>query len=82
MFPNPTQGQLTVRIKTRERDVLNYSISDRQGRILFRNSTKLYNGSNDLSLDLSSLTDGTYWINGVTINQRARVSEQIIKISK
>jgi len=81
LFPNPTQGQLTVRIKTSERDVLNYSISDRQGRILFRNSTKLYSGSNDLSLDLSSLTDGTYWINGVTINQRAQVSEQIIKIS-
>ncbi len=82
LFPNPTPGQLTVRIKSVKKDVLNYSISDMQGRILFRNTTKLHSGSNDLSLDLSNLTDGTYWINGVTINQRAQVSEQIIKISK
>jgi len=82
LFPNPTPGQLTVRIKTQKNDVLNYSISDMQGRILFRNTTKLYSGTNDLSLDLSNLTDGTYWINGVTINQRAQISEPIIKISK
>ena len=82
LFPNPTPGQLTVRIKTTKKDVLNYSISDTQGRILFRNVTKLHNGTNDLSLDLSNLTDGTYWLNGVTLNQRGQVSQQILKISK
>lgn len=82
LFPNPTPGQLTVRIKTPKKDVLNYAISDMQGRILFRNTTKLHSGTNDLTLDLSLLTDGTYWINGVTINQRAQVNEQIVKVSK
>ncbi|MEM6317394.1 MAG: discoidin domain-containing protein [Bacteroidota bacterium] len=82
VFPNPTTGQLTVRIKTSERDILSYSISDAQGRVLFRNTIQLYSGSNDLALDLSTLVDGTYRINGVTINQRARVSEQIIKVSR
>lgn len=82
LFPNPTPGQLTVRIKTAKKDILSYSISDVKGRILFRNTTELQSGSNDLSLNLSNLTDGTYWINGTTINQRARISEQIIKISR
>lgn len=80
LFPNPTPGQLTIRIKTAVKDVLNYSISDVNGQILYRNVSKIHSGTNDLKLDVSNLPNGTYWLHGLTLNQRVGISEQIIKV--
>ena len=82
LFPNPTPGNLTIRLKTEIKDVLNFSVTDANGRILFRNVAQLYSGTNDLKLDVSSLPDGTYWLQGVTLNQRANISQQIVKVSR
>lgn len=82
LFPNPTLGKVTIRLKMSIKDILNYTVSDINGRILYRNVTKLHAGTNDLKLDVSNLSDGTYWFRGVTLNQRFNITQKLIKISK
>ena len=82
IFPNPTNGHMTIRIKTQKKDVLNYSISTIDGRILTRNISKLSSGPQDIKIDISNFPNGVYFLSGVTINGRKNIKSKIVKMSE
>ena len=82
LFPNPTTGSMTLRIKSPQKDILNYSISTIDGRVLSRNISKISACSSDLKIDVNTLPEGIYMFNGVTINSRENISTKIVKIGQ
>ncbi len=80
--PNPTQGQFFFEYFTNKRDVLNYSITDINGRVLMRNVSQLEKRNNIFNLDLTALPDGVYFLNTLTLEKRRRISKKIIKMAK
>ena len=82
LFPNPTSGEMTLRIKSDKNDVLNYSISSIDGRVLTRNVTRLNSGSSNLKINVSDLPNGVYLFNGITINSRETMTSKIVKMSE
>lgn len=58
VYPNPTTGPLTI--KTETRSLLNYQLSDVNGRVVDRRA--LSPGTRELSLDIRHLPVGTYFL--------------------
>ncbi|MEM9548523.1 MAG: T9SS type A sorting domain-containing protein [Bacteroidota bacterium] len=81
LFPNPTSGRITVRIKSKANDILNYTLSTIDGQVVARNVTKVSKGIEDLKLNVENLPDGTYVFGGLGINSRTTYSGKLIKVS-
>ena len=59
LFPNPTTGAITLQVSTEMYDVI-MQVFDATGRVVFTQSNLIVQGS--ISLDFSSLSNGTYTI--------------------
>ena len=80
VFPVPTQGPLTFYFESTTKDLLNYSIVNDEGKVIFRDAQRLHRGLNNIPLDLSTLTDGVYFLEALSLNKRQKVSHRIVKI--
>jgi len=62
VYPNPTADQLNVRINAKNPSTATVTILDYTGKtvLTLNNSQTIFNGSNNLSFDVSSLSSGTY----------------------
>jgi hypothetical protein len=74
VYPNPTNGKLTLRISDDNQSVLNYQVYDIQGRIIEENQF-----SQQHELDLSNHQNGVYLLRlmdqkGQAITKRIIVS--------
>ena len=82
LYPNPTQGPMTFHYSSSKKDVLNYSIINLEGKVVYQNIQSLSRGVNIIQLDLSNLADGVYFMNTLSINTRSRVHQKIVKTGK
>lgn len=62
MFPNPAIGELNLEIFNMARKNVNIQIVDMQGRSLSQNTIEISQESEIISLDVSSLSAGTYFL--------------------
>ena len=62
LFPNPAQDLITMRLDIAYGANLDYHIYDLTGRLYNRGNAQLSTGSQQLALDISQLTSGTYMI--------------------
>lgn len=60
VYPNPTSGNLTVKIQSMASVNTNFSVYDVLGNIVFEQSISLIYGENKLDFDFSLLANGTY----------------------
>ena len=79
VFPNPTRGQFNLEYYSQEQDYLHYTIITTLGEVVLRNNQTLTQGQNIFQLDLTSLPDGLYLIQGHTQGQQ-QISGRIVKI--
>lgn len=72
LFPNPVLDKASLLITVNKQQQLRYRIIDKAGRTLRQQKIKLATGSNSISINLSSLPGGMYWLElkGETINER------------
>jgi len=78
-FPNPTAGELTIRIDLPEGEKLTVEVFDQQGAVrqsVF--SGRLAKGSSDLKADLSDLPAGVYLIR--VVSKKFKDTQRVIKI--
>ena len=81
VFPNPTNGQVNFQYSSPNKDVLEYTVSNILGKVLFKKEQALEQGTNILQVDISAYPDGVYFLNVVGKNTSMRVSQKIVKSS-
>ena len=62
VWPNPTQDQTTISIESDRETVGSVMISDMMGRICYQQNIQVQSGFNQLTVDLNSLSLGTYLV--------------------
>jgi hypothetical protein len=60
VFPNPTSGAATVRIGSPVSGEANISVTNLLGQVVFTKAADLKSGTNEITLDLSSVPAGIY----------------------
>lgn len=80
LFPNPTKGQLKFHLMSEQADILNYSIRAVDGQVILRNVRSLVAGRNEVSVDLTSLPDGVYFLEALMLKDRTQIGEKIVKM--
>ncbi|OFY96117.1 MAG: hypothetical protein A2491_05875 [Bacteroidetes bacterium RIFOXYC12_FULL_35_7] len=79
IYPNPvTNGQLYYQICSSENTDVESSITDVLGRILFQNKFSIDKGINQLTIDLSHLSNSLYFFKVATTNGLYKDCKQII----
>lgn len=63
VYPNPSAGNMNVAFTATESATLQLSVSDIAGKVVDSRTVKVYTGSNNLNIDLSSLNNGFYILN-------------------
>lgn len=62
VYPNPAKDKLTLVVSSPANNNLTISIADLAGRIVQRQAISVVNGGNNLDMDVSALSAGTYII--------------------
>ncbi len=74
LYPNPTHQLLNVKFTSSSSATLNFSITDMLGRLIKTENKNVINGENLLSINVSSLHSGTYFLNATD-----GTSKQVLK---
>lgn len=75
LYPNPTQGQLSLEIGTQHDDEAHLQISDLNGRIVFENDYQANAGVTTIQIDISSFAAGVYTLHVSTSKENYIVKE-------
>ena len=77
-YPNPVINEANLAITVSKKEKVQVTIIDNAGRIIMQQQMNLTNGSNTLSLDVSLLTKGIYFLElkGETINDQRKFVKQ------
>jgi len=62
LFPNPVVDKATLLVSSKKQDRLQYTVTDATGRVIQRQTVLVQEGSNAISLNVSSLKAGFYSI--------------------
>ena len=63
LYPNPSMGKVTFTIDSKKGAKMTMRVMNSMGQQVAQNETYLTTGSNKTQLDLSSLSDGLYFVN-------------------
>jgi len=62
LYPNPTQGQVIIRMQADKPQLAEQTLLDVQGRVLMRSTFRLTAGRQEIPLDLSQWATGLYYV--------------------
>lgn len=62
VFPSPVHSQLTVALKAQHAATMEMEIVDAAGKMHLRKATAIQEGSNDIQLEVASLSNGVYFL--------------------
>lgn len=78
IFPNPTQGKFSFQYHSSNTDILQYTISNVEGKIILQQEYALESGLNTLPIDLSNMPDGVYFLNAINTRSGQVVNRSIL----
>ena len=78
IYPNPVKGEAVVSVTTELDAKISWQLIDNTGRVLINKNTMLRSGINNISVDLSNFSTGTYFIKltGENINEVKKLQKQ------
>ncbi len=79
IYPNPTKGRFVFQYDSGFNDIINFSIRDLKGQVVRKNVSKISQGENQISVDLTGLPAGTYVLEGLTLGRRIKFSKRVVK---
>lgn len=77
LIPNPTEGEINVRLSSDADAQMVYAIYNMMGQQIITKQVSIYTGMNSLELDLSNLANGVY--NLVLDNGNEKIIQRIVK---
>jgi len=80
MFPNPTNSAITLNIESKTEHDMQMEILDVTGKIHITHASAIFEGYNNVRIDVSSLTEGIYFIR-MTDNNGEVQNHKFIKIN-
>jgi len=79
VYPNPTNGGLTLRYNAVERSIAQLNVLDVNGRVVQSSTLELMKGNVEYGFELSNVTNGIYFIQLVTDNDVQIQRIQVLK---
>jgi hypothetical protein len=76
IYPNPSNGQFTIRIHTVKQEKYDLKVTNNLGLSVYEQKDVTGNGSTEQNLDLRSVPAGVYWV--VFRNANANIIKKII----
>lgn len=79
IYPNPTKSNINISYRNGEIDIANISVTDLQGRVIYKKKTIIYNNSFSEVIPMKEFTAGTYLLNitdGVDYSYIQKISKQ------
>jgi hypothetical protein len=76
-FPVPVEKEVTLMVNAPLSGDVNIIVTDNSGKLLYKRSTTLTKGVNEVKIDMENLPSGTYMV--TLDNGSARVMKQIVK---
>jgi hypothetical protein len=76
-FPVPVDKEVTLLVNTPVSGDVDVLVTDNSGKLLYKSSTTLTKGVNEVKIDMETLPSGTYMV--TLDNGSARVMKQIVK---
>ncbi|MBL0053854.1 MAG: T9SS type A sorting domain-containing protein [Bacteroidetes bacterium] len=77
-YPNPTEGQLNIRFVTEQDGKVSIRLFDAIGRMAFNTTETAFEGVNERSYDVSTLSKGVYMLN-VQVNGLTETIRVVVK---
>lgn len=71
VYPNPTEGVFQVNYSSTEKSNLSLTVSDSNGKRIYRDSRKIFSGPYSKTIDLSKQSKGTYYIELITNGKKS-----------
>ena len=78
LFPNPSKGLFHVMYRGQDNEILNLSIQNINGQILYRNVIRTNSGENVFKMDVSGLPDGIYLVETLELHSRKKKVEKLV----
>jgi len=79
VYPNPTQGNLTINIISEMDQTLNLMLTDLSGRVVGEDLIQASSGGSRTIMDLSDLDAGVYFVRVLKTNGEGLFTEKISK---
>ena len=79
IFPNPASNHINVRINAPNPDHIILRVTDMTGRLVNQKNAVIDKGSNNISIDLTGLTSGTYFLKVIAESGTETISSKFIK---
>ena len=78
LYPNPATNEVNLAVTVTKREQAQFKIIDNTGRVVKQKQVNLSTGSTSLSMDLTGLSKGMYYVElkGETINERKSFVKQ------
>ena len=75
--PNPTRGETRMMINAAADGIVNWKLTDNNGKVVMQNSARLRKGNNNITINVSKLSGGVYFLNvsGTGINQNVKLQK-------
>jgi len=78
IFPNPSDGNITVRIQLDEATEVLIKVFDITGSVLYKDSWRFYPGINEKNLNISDLPAGMYFITVIGENGKILSKKKVV----
>jgi biopolymer transport protein ExbD len=77
VFPNPASKKVMVNISVPADGKVQWNLTDNAGRVMIQNSAELRKGNNSVSINISNLSSGFYYLSvtGAGIDQKVKLEK-------
>ena len=77
LSPNPTSGETRMMINAAADGMVHWKLTDNNGKVVMQNSVRLRKGNNNVTINVSKLSRGMYFLNvsGTGIDQNVKLQK-------
>lgn len=76
IYPNPTEGKITVQLEMRQSEVLEVEVLDMAGRAVYSSALNAVQGASQHRIDLNGISEGVYVVS--LRGQQGMVTERVV----
>lgn len=80
-YPNPVSSDLNIKVSTIKKDQLNILLTDITGKVMYRSTSSVDPGTNDLKIDMQKMSSQVYILTIRNNNSReVLLTEKLLKV--
>jgi hypothetical protein len=80
IYPNPVQDELNMRVSVIKRSQMKITLTDAEGKVVYKKSGNVEPGINDIKINMRSITSQVYILRVTDSNGEIITTEKVIKL--